>query len=592
MAMIRELDIRSFRGIPEQFNLDFSGNNRKAGSIVLLGANGSGKSSIVEAIEFCLRGKVSRRGNAGAKIRYEAQNLLTNHAPSVEMLFSDNRRFLRGIRPSGFSGVRLGREDIISGFALAPVVLRRADIEVFWQVSAHDRMRFFFDYMRETAKHSGYDALEIERFEVNLKSAWIDVLEAQITLAGVSRHPVADIPVHDRAAFYEWRNYFYPQYGPHTSYPFGSKDRVRGRAIAQIPRPVRSAIAALSRQLEDVHKLRKRVEGLRERIGVYDGPPPVIATELPTLLDEISNQVSVDFTAIAKLPHVQNIWIKPTNSGYDLDVICELSTGNIVEPTQILSEGALDLLALLILLGVSRACSERGQHRFLVLDDIWQSIDSNHRSDILDYIFSHRFSGWQLLITTHDRLWARLIEERARKHSFALKSVELVDWTPQNGPRVRYGALRTSSQLSRLMDDAPPEVLCSYTGRALEELTDKLSTSMRTAVPRAPGDRYTLEDIWPSVFNKLKKSPPNSAVKEAVEKVNASYNLRNIYGAHYNGWAESLSDSEAREFAKFVYELWETTHCPICGVIVSRLPKGSAMDIGWECGHPGLNVTP
>ncbi|MGW4047473.1 ATP-binding protein [Streptomyces sp. NPDC004721] len=44
-------------------------------STLILGDNGAGKSSITDALEFCLRGKVSRRGNAGMKSRREARNL-------------------------------------------------------------------------------------------------------------------------------------------------------------------------------------------------------------------------------------------------------------------------------------------------------------------------------------------------------------------------------------------------------------------------------------------------------------------------------------------------------------------------------------
>src|SRR5260370_18083510 len=115
--------------------------------------------------------------------------------------------------------------------------------------------------------------------------------------------------------------------------------------------------------------------------------------------------------AIANIGHVQEVRLKPSENGYELDVACRLSTGNEVKPTQILSEAYLDLLALLILLGVTRACVARGQTRFLVLDDVWQSIDSIHRQAILQNVLSKRFHDCKLMVTVHDRLWARVIED-------------------------------------------------------------------------------------------------------------------------------------------------------------------------------------
>ena len=582
--VIKKLDITSFRGIPGKLEISFDGTNHSLSSVLLLGDNGSGKSSVAEAFEFCLRGKVSRRGNAGAKIRYEARNLLTGSNPSVQVIFGDGRQFSRGMPPKDYSGVRLSRDAFAPGFGLAPVVLSRADIDVFWQVTSADRMRFFFDYMRDSVRHPGYAALEAERYEAKLDAARVGVLEAQIALATATGKPVGQIPIDDRASFYEWRGRMYPQYGE-TSHPFGVDDQVRMRAINRIPANIRAALFALSGQLESVHRLRTHYESVREKTEIIDGIPSVIAADLPSILGEISDTVSADFSALSNIPHVQKVTLQSSSNGYELDVSCRLPSGEEVQPTQILSEANLDLLALLILLGVSKACAKRGQTRFLVLDDVWQSIDGIHREAILQYILADKFHYWQLMITVHDRLWARLIEDRARKHNFSLKSFELIDWTPNEGPRLRYGSFDTATQLAKLIDDAPREVLVAYTGRALEELADKLSVSLGTSVGRKLGDRYTLEDLWPGVMSKIRKAKASQGLKEAAERVNNIYDLRNLYGAHYSTWAESLSDAESREFVRSVVALWTAARCPTCGSLIKRRSK--AGEIGWPCRHNG-----
>jgi hypothetical protein len=184
----------------------------------------------------------------------------------------------------------------------------------------------------------------------------------------------------------------------------------------------------------------------------------------------------------------------------------------------------------------------------------------------------------------HDRLWARLIEERARKQNFSLRSLELVDWTPANGPRVRLGNFDTAAQLSRLISsEAPPEALAAYTSRTLEELSDKLSVAIGTSVTRKSGDRYTLEDMWPGVYKKLSGANWNPDLKNSAEKVHQTYDLRNIYGSHYTTWAESLSETEVKDFAKAVVALWTAARCGTCGVFVGR--RLGEKDISWQCGH-------
>jgi energy-coupling factor transporter ATP-binding protein EcfA2 len=582
--MIENLHIYSFRGIPSDLELSFSGDKGSVVSILLLGDNGSGKSSLADALEFCLRGKTSRRGNAGAKIRYESQNLLTGGNPGVRVTFEDNREFARGAVPRSFSGTRLKNTEFAPGFSLSPVVVSRADIDVFWQVGSADRMRFFFDYLRDSVQHPGYAALEMERAQSSLDSARVHVLEAQIALATVTGEPVGEIPVDDRASFYKWRSKAYPEYGSGPAHPFGVPDPPRMRSIQNVPAPIRSALSSLAHELETVHKLRKTIRGAQKRVGVTGQVPRVIAENLPEILSEISEQVSLDFSAIANIPHVQAVRLQPSGNGYELDVTCLLSSGREVQPTQILSEGSLDLLALLILLGVTRACAALGQTRFLVLDDVWQSVDVIHRESILQYVFSERFRDWQLVISVHDRLWARLIEDKARKHNFALKALELIDWTPEQGPRLRLGSFDTGAQLSKLIDsEAPPEALAAYTGRALEELSDRLSVSMGTAVTRKSGDRYTLEDMWSGVYSKLSKANWNPQLKEAANEVNSRYALRNIYGAHYSTWAQSLSETEVRDFARWVVALWKAASCGTCGVPLGR--HLGEKEIRWLCGH-------
>jgi DNA repair exonuclease SbcCD ATPase subunit len=105
--VIKTLIITCFRGIPQDLEISFIGSNRSLSSVLLLGENGTGKSSVADALEFCLRGKVSRRGNAGAKIRYESRNLLVGGNPSVRVTFDDDRQFIRGVTPDDFPGVRL-----------------------------------------------------------------------------------------------------------------------------------------------------------------------------------------------------------------------------------------------------------------------------------------------------------------------------------------------------------------------------------------------------------------------------------------------------------------------------------------------------
>ena len=72
---ISKVYIKSFRGIPNECTLNFCGKDGNAKSVIIYGGNGSGKSSIVDAIEFNLQGRIERNLNIKNPKRPSVLNL-------------------------------------------------------------------------------------------------------------------------------------------------------------------------------------------------------------------------------------------------------------------------------------------------------------------------------------------------------------------------------------------------------------------------------------------------------------------------------------------------------------------------------------
>jgi hypothetical protein len=584
---ISAVDIHSFRGVTAGLTINLADANGKPTSLLILGDNGSGKTSIVDAIEFALRGRVSRRGNAGLKVKREAKDLLHPQSRPTVVIDVDGRRYQRG-QPRQSSGVEHLKREVVPGFQFAPATISRADIDVFWRLEDRERMRFFFDYLR-SGYHSGYDALKAENLVAAIATAETAVLKAQVTLATAAAVPVADIPVTDRVAFYKWRARQWPAYETLIGWtPLGRSSPQRMREIRKLPRLIQGANTDLAAALETRHDLREQLDATIKSAGGTPGElPTVLARELPALLAEISDEVTAAFVNIAGLPHVTGIVMSAQGEGGELQLACTLISGNSVDPRQVLSEGALDLLALLLILEVVRACTRRGQAPVLVLDDVWQSVDTVHRTAVLGYMFEGNFKKWQLIITVHDKLWARLIEDKARRQGFPLRTLRVVAWSPEGGPVVRQGRLGTPAHLERQMENFESDVLVGYAGKALEELADVLSASLRVSVTRTEGDRYTLEALWPPVYSALRKADLPPDIKEPAKNINELYVLRNTAGAHFNNWAQTLSDAEAMSFARSIHNLWSATHCSICTAPLTATGIPSGPTYTYRCKHLG-----
>lgn len=90
-TMIQSVTMDQFRGIAGLLTVESRPGSLRNSCTLIMGDNGSGKTSICDALEFCLRGAVSRRSAGGEKQRREVKNLSGDLAPFVQITFSEAR---------------------------------------------------------------------------------------------------------------------------------------------------------------------------------------------------------------------------------------------------------------------------------------------------------------------------------------------------------------------------------------------------------------------------------------------------------------------------------------------------------------------
>ncbi|MEV5446481.1 AAA family ATPase, partial [Streptomyces sp. NPDC052644] len=144
---IQEIRIRSLRGISEILSVPLHAKGSKlAVTTLIFGDNGAGKSSVIDALEFAIRGQVSRRGIGGRKQRKELRNLFLDLPPIVTAKTDSGECLARGaVKSTKGTNILKGRETP-KGIGGWPVAVRRQDVEGFWRVDDDRRLEFFYDY--------------------------------------------------------------------------------------------------------------------------------------------------------------------------------------------------------------------------------------------------------------------------------------------------------------------------------------------------------------------------------------------------------------------------------------------------------------
>ena len=565
MAKILEFTATHFRGIVSTVTVELRRPSRPtADSLILYGDNGTGKSSLVDALEFGLRGRLSRRDADGRKVRREVRNLAVGGAPGVAVTLDNGLTVKRGGGCVDKPGVHPAEATaIIDGFQFSPITIRRQDIEYFWRVPENERQAFFFDYLRDYDAPSKADTPEA--LDEKRKRATEAHARAAVFLSKLSGVGSADLPKRHT----QTRSFFERKLVP----KFGIR-QVGGRR--RVPRRIHQAFLIFQSTL-------KEIEVLDQKIREIDTPEVISGRDLTQILQNTTDRVTAGFASISKLTWIKDVVILAGTQS-QLSIRLVLANDREVDPVQVLSEASLDLLALLILVEVHIACAALGQSPVIVLDDVFQSVDTVNRVRTLDHILS-RLSGWQIIFTLHDRLWLELVRRAMNRASHTYIAAEVLPGSFGTSPDLRNSAGSSAEQLRGLIErrDAPG-VLASSSGRLLEELCETLSINLGCKIARRPGDRYTLGDLWPGVASSLRKHG-SSPLQGAAEEVSKFVDLRNIAGAHYNEWAGSLADEEALEFARATLALWDASRCPSCGAFLSKFQSvdGKSEFYGFPC---------
>jgi recombinational DNA repair ATPase RecF len=555
---VQRVSLTAFRGSPSEVTIEFSDKSR-AMSTIIFGDNGAGKSTIVDAIEFGLQGRVGRStlydSPVGPSLRSYAN--LNREMPKILIELNDSSFVERSMdqRSDGVS-VSVG-DSVRPGFRLAPVTLKRQDILRFLDTDGLARGQLFFDYFPTSA---GEMALRPEEKlqQLDQEAYELRILRSHNAKAFAERtgNQVADLTDRERFVAIVKERITGGQ----------SLDKFDWKTVdPELVRIVNAHMEVMNR-LSKIKKEKVRGVELLNPVR-YKEQASILARELAPLGDELTQA----FMKITGVEFVKRIDVLFGKSGpVSLDLIVELKDGSYCFPQQLFSEGYRDLLAVLFFTSVAKRASLRGQAKILILDDVFQSVDSEIRADVMNYLLDD-FGNWQLILTVHDRLWLENLRALFRQKNHVFKEVHLRQWSFADGPQVSQNSVAfLSDRIRRTIENDEPTTICGVAGRALEELCDNLSWRLQVSVRRQPQDRYSLGDLWPGVRKSLKKT----SLAEITERVENLLFLRNAAGAHFNEWAETLSLKEATSFAMSVVELLEGTFCRQCSAWVSQRNEG------------------
>lgn len=327
-----------------------------------------------------------------------------------------------------------------------------------------------------------------------------------------------------------------------------------------------------------------RARELAER--VFDAYQTKQKEDVAALLARISERVAKLYAALHPGEELGSVSIEPwTAKGVELAI--DFYGSHQRPPHGVLSESHLNSLAIALFLAMAETFNEK--LRFLVLDDVINSFDREHRGQLAD-LLAIAFSDWQLVVLTHDHQFFEHLTRRAP----SWRKLELTSWSYGEGPRTT--GVETSGMLGAArerLEQGDVGGAAAKARRALEEQLQEVCQALQAPLAFRRGqanDQRELGELFKGLRRALKEHAKSlldslePAFKSLEADVQATLNVE-LHASRGRSGAAEVEAALTR-----IEELNRKWSCPACGTRLWH--KGNPEAARCKCGKSAFPPVP
>jgi DNA repair exonuclease SbcCD ATPase subunit len=320
-----------------------------------------------------------------------------------------------------------------------------------------------------------------------------------------------------------------------------------------------------------------RALDLAERI--YEAYESRQKEHLGEVLSRISHRVAELYDALHPGEDLGGIAVEPwTAKGVELAVHFHGSKQR--PPHGVLSESHLNSLAIALFLAMAQTFNEK--LRFLVLDDVINSFDLEHRGQLAE-LLAEKFDDWQVIVLTHDHQFFEHLARRAPNW----RRLELTSWSYDEGPRTsRYQSSGILGEARERLVQGDANGAATKARRALEELLQEICEALQALLPFRRGtgnDRREIGELLKGVRRAVKEhaKPMLETLEPLLKNLEADVGATLNVAAHASRGRAGAAEVEAA--LRRIDELDSAWSCPDCGTRIWH--KGTPESSRCKCGR-------
>jgi energy-coupling factor transporter ATP-binding protein EcfA2 len=384
---------------------------------------------------------------------------------------------------------------------------------------------------------------------------------APVAIAGITSH-LADLRRWDKAAAKLARQIAPPKSGTRDSHLM--------------------MLAALCQQISAWQQAEKKNARAQRALTlaetVFDAYQQKQKEDLGQLLQQISGRVAKIYSTLHPNEDLDAVSIEPwTAKGVELAINFHGSRQR--PPHGVLSESHLNSLAIALFLAMASSFNEK--LGFLILDDVINSFDVEHRGRLAE-LLADGFADWQLIVLTHDQQFFEHLSRRAP----SWRKIEFTSWSHGSGPRTtKYEASGMLAAARERLQSDDVQGAATKGRRALEELLQEVCEALWAPLPFRRGqanDKREIGELFMGLRRALKEHAKAQlpTIEPIVKHLEADVGATLNVAAHASRGRSGASEvTAALERIETLDALWS---CPACRTRVWH--KGTPAAARCRCG--------
>ena len=216
---------------------------------------------------------------------------------------------------------------------------------------------------------------------------------------------------------------------------------------------------------------------------------------MESVLRVMSEDINRFYTILHKQDDHEDVRLNFSDKGRGITFKLKFHKQDVDQPIKYLSDSHLNSLGLCFFLASVKHLNQTTN--FIILDDVVNSIDANHRRQLIEIIRDH-FQDYQFLILTHDETWFEML--RQQLEGLGWKAYEIISWQLESV--VIEPTKDRVQKVQDLINTSNGDGVARHLRIYLEQEVKRLCELHH--VPIEYKEEYRLEDLWQSLKKYLK----------------------------------------------------------------------------------------